>query len=204
MAYNTSPTLDKQTCTDYVDFGKCQDRFGQSAWTKSDSNNLDIKLNVFKRESRDAEFSLGRNFTMAEADFNQFIRQRNQMQQTTFSKNKICRPFFILHCPKSWRSNWSLFTRWLTLRIAQTERFVWHCCDTRRITQRPPVLKFIYSDGRRRKKSFSNLCMSPINLTNFYIFLTSWIRCMIKIIVKFWRISFKRCNFLFEMVFLQW
>ena len=27
MAYNTTASLDKLTCTDYVDFGKCQDRF---------------------------------------------------------------------------------------------------------------------------------------------------------------------------------
>ena len=29
MAYNTTASLDKLNCTDYVDFGKCQDRFGQ-------------------------------------------------------------------------------------------------------------------------------------------------------------------------------
>ena len=28
MVYNTTASLDKLTCTDYVDFGKCQDRFG--------------------------------------------------------------------------------------------------------------------------------------------------------------------------------
>ena len=84
MAYNTSPTVDKQTCTDYVDFGKCQDRFGRFSWTKIDSNYLDIKLKVFTRESKDAEFRLKvftreskdaefrlrQNFTMEEADFN--------------------------------------------------------------------------------------------------------------------------------------
>ena len=29
MAYNTTASLDKLTCTDYVDFDKCQGRFGQ-------------------------------------------------------------------------------------------------------------------------------------------------------------------------------
>ena len=38
MAYNTTATLDKLTCTDYVDFVKCQDRFEQFSWSKSDSN----------------------------------------------------------------------------------------------------------------------------------------------------------------------
>ena len=38
MAYNTTASLDKLTCIDYVDFGKCQDSFGQFSWSKNDSN----------------------------------------------------------------------------------------------------------------------------------------------------------------------
>ena len=79
MAYNTTETLDKLACTDYVDFGKCQDRFGQFSWSKNDSNYLDIKLKVFKREDKNAEFRLSQFFSMGQADFNQFIRQRNQL-----------------------------------------------------------------------------------------------------------------------------
>ena len=79
MAYNTTETLDKLTCTDYVDFGKSQDRFGQFSWSKNDSNYLDIKLKVFKKEDKNAEFRLRQNLSMGEADFNQFIRQRNQL-----------------------------------------------------------------------------------------------------------------------------
>ena len=79
MAYNTSASLDKLACTNYVDFGKGQDRFGRYNWTKFDSNYLDIKINVFKREGKNAEFRLRQNFAMGEADFNQFIRPRNQL-----------------------------------------------------------------------------------------------------------------------------
>ena len=79
MAYNTTATLDKLTCTDYVDFGKSSDRFGQFSGTKNDSNYLDNKLKVFKREDKNAEFRLRQNLSMGEADFNQFIRQRNQL-----------------------------------------------------------------------------------------------------------------------------
>ena len=79
MAYNTTETLDKLACTDYVDFGKCQDRFGRFSWSKNDSNYLDIKLKVFKREDKNAEFRLRQNLSMGEADFNQFIRERNQL-----------------------------------------------------------------------------------------------------------------------------
>ena len=58
MAYNTTETLEKLTCTEYVDFGTCQDRFGRISWSKNDSNYLDIKLKVFKREDKNAEFRL--------------------------------------------------------------------------------------------------------------------------------------------------
>ena len=79
MAYNTTETLDMLTCTDYVDFGNSQDRIGRFSWSKNDSNYLDIKLKVFKREDKNAEFRLRTNLSMGEADFNQFIRQRNQL-----------------------------------------------------------------------------------------------------------------------------
>ena len=79
MAYNTTETLNKLTCTDYVDFGKSQDRFGRLSWSKNDSNYLDIKLKVFKIEDKNAEFRLRQNLSMGEADFNQVIRQKNQL-----------------------------------------------------------------------------------------------------------------------------
>ena len=79
MAYNTTASLDKLTCTDYVDFGKSSDRFGRFPWTKNNSHYLDIKLKVFKREDKNAEFRLRQNLSMGEADFTQFIRQRKQL-----------------------------------------------------------------------------------------------------------------------------
>ena len=56
MAYNTTAPLDKLACTDYVDFGKSQDRFGRFSWSNNDSNYLDIKIKVFKREDKNADF----------------------------------------------------------------------------------------------------------------------------------------------------
>ena len=78
MAYNTTASLHMLTCTDYVDFGKRQDRFEQIFWSINDSNYLDINLKLFKREDQKAEFHLRQVFTVGEADFNQFIRQRIQ------------------------------------------------------------------------------------------------------------------------------
>ena len=62
-----------------MDFGKSLDRFGRFSWTKNDSNYLDIKLKVFRREDKNAEFRLRQNLSMGEADFNQFIGERNQL-----------------------------------------------------------------------------------------------------------------------------
>ena len=78
MAYNTTASLDKLTCTDYVDFGKCQDRFGRFSWSKNDSNYLDEKLKLFRKDDG-KEFRLVQNLTMGEADFNQFMRLGNQL-----------------------------------------------------------------------------------------------------------------------------
>ena len=79
MAYNTTAFLDKLAWTDYVDFGKSQDRFGRFSWSKNDSKYSDNKPKVFKREDKYAECRLRQNLSMGEADFNQFIRQRNQL-----------------------------------------------------------------------------------------------------------------------------
>ena len=64
MAYNTIVSWDKLTCTDFADFGKCQDRFAQFSRSK---NNSDIK-----------DFLLVENLSKGEADFNRFIRLKNQ------------------------------------------------------------------------------------------------------------------------------
>ena len=79
MACNTAASLDKLTCLNFVDFGKSSDRFGRFSLTRNDSNYLDIKPKMFKREEKNAEFRLRQNLSMGEADFNQFIRQRNQL-----------------------------------------------------------------------------------------------------------------------------
>ena len=79
MTYNTTASLDKLTCTDYMDFGKDQESFGRSSWSKTDSSYLDCEPKVFRREDKNAKFRLRRNFTMREAVFNQFVWQRDQL-----------------------------------------------------------------------------------------------------------------------------
>ena len=74
MAYNTTASFDKLTCTDYVDFGKSSDRFGRLSRSKDDFNYLDNKLKVFTGGDKKAEFRLRQNLSTREADFKQFIR----------------------------------------------------------------------------------------------------------------------------------
>ena len=96
MAYNTTASLDKLTCTDYVDFGKCKDRFGQFSWSKNDSNYLDVKLKVFRKDDK-KEFRLVQNLTMGETDFNQFMRLRNQLVNAAenFAREENLTPVLI-------------------------------------------------------------------------------------------------------------
>ena len=78
MAYNTTASLDKLTCTDYVDFGNCQERIGRFSWSNFDSKYLDVRLKVFKKDDN-KELRLVQNLTMWEADFSQFMRLSNQL-----------------------------------------------------------------------------------------------------------------------------
>ena len=96
MAYNTTASLEKLTCTDYLNFGHCQDGFGQFSWSKNDSNYLDVKLKVFKKVEN-KEFRLVQNLTMGETDFNQFMRLRNQLvlAAENFAREEILSPVLI-------------------------------------------------------------------------------------------------------------
>ena len=70
--------MDKLTCSNYVDFGKCQDRFGQVSWSTNDSNYLDAKLKVFKNVDT-KHFRLVQNLTKRDSGFKHSIRWRNQL-----------------------------------------------------------------------------------------------------------------------------
>ena len=96
MAYSITASLDKPTCTDYVAFGNCQDRFGHFSWRKNDSNYLDVKLKVFRKNNK-KEFRLVQNPTMGEADFNQFMRLRNQLVNAAenFAREENLTPVLI-------------------------------------------------------------------------------------------------------------
>ena len=79
-----------------LDFRKCQHRFGQLSWSKNDSNYLDVKLKVFRKDDK-KEYRLVQNLTMGEADFNQFLRLRNQLVNAAeiFAREENLTPVLI-------------------------------------------------------------------------------------------------------------
>ena len=96
MAYNSTASLEKLLCTDYADFGKCQDRFRQFPWSRNDSNYLHVKLKEFRKDDK-KEFRLVQNLTMGEADFNKFMRLRNQLVNAAqnFAREDYLSPVLI-------------------------------------------------------------------------------------------------------------
>ena len=96
LTYNTTASLDKLTFTDYVDFGKFQDRFGQFSWSKNDSNYLDVRLKVIRKDDK-KEFRLVQNLTMRDANFNQFLQLKNHLVNAAenFARERDLTPLVI-------------------------------------------------------------------------------------------------------------
>ena len=96
MPYNTTASSNNLTCTDYVDFGYCQDRFGQILWFKNDSTYLDLKRKVFKKDDKEG-FRQVQNLTVGQSDFNIFRRWKNHpvTAAENFGREGTFSPFLI-------------------------------------------------------------------------------------------------------------
>ena len=70
--------------------------FGQFSWSKNDSNYLDVKLKLFRKDDK-KQFRLIQNLTMGEADFKHFMRLRNQLVKATenFAREESSTPMLI-------------------------------------------------------------------------------------------------------------
>ena len=73
MGYNATAPYENVTRTDYVDNGKCQDRFGPFFWSKTESNYLYVKRRVSKRDNN-TDFCLVQNLTVGDEVFNPFMQ----------------------------------------------------------------------------------------------------------------------------------
>ena len=170
MAYKTTASLYKLTCADYVDFGKCQYRFGKFSWSKNDSNYLDVKLKIFRKDDK-KEFRLVQNLTMGEADFNQFMRLRNQLVNAAenFARDENLTPVLIPTMSRDMYEQLKLAHKVVDL-VDRTNRKI--CVTLLRWTSlRVLMLKSDYLQGRKRTRNFKKLSMWNINLRNLCIYL---------------------------------
>ena len=181
MTYNTTETLDKLALTDYVAFGKTQDRFGHFSWSKNDSNYLDIKLKVIKREEK----------------------CRISTETKLFNGRSWFQPVHLKKKPTSCCSRQlSQRTKFVAISSIYTvqrhggateacSQGDWRCRLTKerfymtllRYKVDNPQTSYaqVRLFGRKKEEEkFNILCMSTKNLKNLYVFLTSWIQCMIK------------------------
>ena len=151
-------------------------------WTKNDSNYLDIKPKVFNRENKNAEFRLRQNLPMGEADFIQFIRQRNQLvvAADNFLREQNLPPILQSTLSKDMEEQLKLVHKVIDVVDRPNRRI---CVTVLRYKVDNPETCYVQVRlfGRKKEEeNFSKLCLSTIGLTNLYISLTSRIQRMIK------------------------
>ena len=146
MAHNCTASMNKPSCTDNVDFGKCQDRFGRFSWSKNDTNYVVVKK-VFTNDDN-KNFRLVQNLTMRESDFNQFNGLRNQLVIATdnLGGEQNLSP---LQIPRRCGSSHA----WL---------FALQCGQAREFRCSSPILC-------KKEKEISTNCLCELNLMNSYI-----------------------------------
>ena len=71
-------------------------QIGQFSWSRNDSNYLEVKLKVFRKDDK-KDIRLVQNLTLGEADCNQFMRLRNQLVNAAenFARKENLTPVLI-------------------------------------------------------------------------------------------------------------
>ena len=130
---------------------------------------------MFKIEDKNAEFRLRQNLSMGEADFHQFFRQRNRpvVAADNFLRWQNLSPVLQSTLSKDMEEQLTLVHKVIDVVDRPNRRI---CVTLLRYKVDNPETSYAQVrlfGRRRRKKNFSKLCMSTINLTNLYIILTS-------------------------------
>ena len=130
---------------------------------------------MFKGEDNNAEFRLRQNLTMGEADFNQFIRQRNQLvvAADNFLREQTLSPILESTLSKDMEEQLKLVHEVIDV-VDRPNRKI--CVTLLRYKADNPDTSYaqVRLFGRKKEEeNFKKLCMSTINMTNLYIFLTS-------------------------------
>ena len=193
MANNTTATLDKLACTNYWEFGKCQDRFGRISWSKKSLDDLDVTLKVFEKDEN-AEFHLAQKMTMGETEFNQFIRLRVRLFVTVrqFSKEENLPPLQVKLLAEDMGEQ-LILTHKVVEVVDRPHRKI---CETMlRYNVEKPETSFVQVRLFRRRKKKENsikLFLWTINSMSLFIYLTYWI--LYKLILLLTNLFVMFCN----------
>ena len=112
-AYNTIVPLEKLACTDHADFGK-KPRQNWTFFLCKKFQLLGCKTKSFQ-EKWQRRLPTGKKSKNGEADFNQFMRLRNQLviqAEIVGTKEKLP-PVQLPNCPKKWMNKPIWLTWWL-------------------------------------------------------------------------------------------
>ena len=175
MAYNTTASLDKLTCSVYVDIGRRQHRLRWFSSSENDSNYLDVQFKVFNWDDN-RYFHL-----VSTGSYDWGISW--SLQQKFSVERETCHQCWNQQCPTTWMNNSHWLTRWLTWWIKQLERLLWLCCGTIWNRHRVHMSKSDNLQVRKMMGSFNNLSMRIINLINLSNYLMYWNLYLIKLLI---------------------
>ena len=155
MAQNSEASLNKLTCTDYVDFGKNQLKLLQRFWSGKDSNYFDVNFKFLKKDDT-KKFLLVQCFRTGEEDFNQFHWLRTQLVNgaENFAIQGNLSSVLKPTLSKDMDEQLKLVHKMLTQKTEQTRRFLWLCCGTMWPSQRNHKLNSNYFARNKEDDKF--------------------------------------------------
>ena len=156
------------TCTNSVELGECQDRFGGFHASKKDSDYWAIKFRKFKKDYHvKCRLVANITFRILTSIFHGLMRWSKQPRllviEQSFSRYRRLRR------PRANNKQWSLFIKWLVFWDDQKWRIVSLCCNSMWTSQRVLLLKPKDLQARSKRKKIERTSMWNIHLTTFYV-----------------------------------
>ena len=161
-------SLDKLTCTDYVDFGKNEDRFGRLSWSQTEKNDtkyIEIQLKVFRKDIN-GEFRKHQQITLGESDFKQLLLLRNQIVFATadFAKDEKLQPVVTAPLSKDLDEQLKHVQKAITI-VDRCKRKIIATMKNKNL--KVPTCRFDSSREKLKPRIFSELFLLITSLMNF-------------------------------------
>ena len=171
MAHKTTAFLDKLTCTNYVDSGKCRDSF-VLFWSQSYFDYVNIKIKNLKTDDN-RDFFLVQSLLQWERHITinscHWGISWSLQQKTSLKIELVTSADANNFQSRGWSTQTSSQGRWH--RGPSLKEVVWLYCDTMWTWQGLHKLQSDKWQGRRRTRSFTEVSMWITNLKDFFIYL---------------------------------